>query len=145
MIFMWQWLVNHKDDIAVVATIASPFVALFIAWITTYKSSQDTKKQINAMKQISLLQLQTTILLIDIEADKALLNRTDKQDEVSLLYSKMNILRNKDNISEDELQNLQLEINKLQKSAAYQNSIHFKLVNNQFAFMRLLNKVAKGK
>lgn len=143
--FMWEWLVNHKDDIAVVATIVSPFVALFIAWITSRASSRDTQKQINAMKQISLLQLQTTITMIDIEADKAYINKVDKTDEASKLYTKMSALRNKTSVSDEELNNIELEINRLQKSASYQNGIYFKLVNNQFAFMRLLNQVAKGK
>lgn len=142
---IWNFIDSNWDKIVDIATVFSPIVAVIIAAVTCYLSNNDTKKQVKAMKDITLMQLQTTILMIDIEADKAFINKADKEDEVSKLYNKMSDLRSKQTVSEAELKDIGLEIQRLQKSASYQNSIYFKLVNNQFSYMRLLDNIAKSK
>lgn len=131
------------DELVKWSTIASPIVAVILAWLTSFFSSRDTKKQLEGLKDIALLQLQTTILMIDIEADKALMNKTEQDDEISKLYHKMHIMRSNENTPEQALNEIELEIEKLSKSSVYQKSMFLKLVENQFRFMKLLDQVAK--
>lgn len=132
------------DELVKWSTIASPIVAVILAWLTSFFSSRGTKKQLEGLKDIALLQLQTTILMIDIEADKALMNKTEQDDEISKLYHKMHIMRSNENTPEQALNEIELEIEKLSKSSVYQKSMFLKLVENQFRFMKLLDQVAKS-
>ena len=73
----------EMTDITLGASIASPLVAVFIAWWTSISSAKDTAKQIAALeesttkqiesiKQLSKQQIDASIKMVELEIEKNL-------------------------------------------------------------------------
>lgn len=79
-------------DIALGASIASPLVAVFIAWWTSISSAKDTAKQIAALeesttkqiesiKELARLQMDASIKQVELEIEKNLFLAKQAQQE----------------------------------------------------------------
>lgn len=62
---------DNMDMIVKLATILSPIIAIGLAVWVNYASRKDTKKQINAIKRLSVLQAEITIIQNEIELFKS--------------------------------------------------------------------------
>ena len=82
----------EMTDIALGASIASPLVAVFIAWWTSISSAKDTAKQIAALeesttkqiesiKQLSKQQIDASIKMVELEIEKNLFLAKQAQQE----------------------------------------------------------------
>lgn len=82
----------EMTDIALGASIASPLVAVFIAWWTSISSAKDTAKQIAALeenttkqiesiKELARLQMDATIKQVELEIEKNVLLAKQAQQE----------------------------------------------------------------
>ena len=82
----------EMTDIALGASIASPLVAVFIAWWTSISSAKDTAKQIAALeesttkqiesiKELARLQMDASIKQVELEIEKNVLLAKQAQQE----------------------------------------------------------------
>lgn len=82
----------EMTDIALGASIASPLVAVFIAWWTSISSAKDTAKQIAALeesttkqvesiKELARLQMDASIKQVELEIEKNLFLAKQAQQE----------------------------------------------------------------
>lgn len=82
----------EMTDIALGASIASPLVAVFIAWWTSISSAKDTAKQIAALeesttkqiesiKELARLQMDASIKQVELEIEKNLFLANQAQHE----------------------------------------------------------------
>ncbi len=125
--------------------ILSPIVAVLIAAFTSWQTSKAANKQIRAIKQLSILQLRTTIEMLEVEAYKAYVNKEDRKDEAAKLWNRMSNLRNHENVSKEELDEIEMEIRKLNKNAAYQNNFYFKIIHRQFYLEKAIYQISNQK
>ena len=83
----------EMTDIALGASIASPLVAVFIAWWTSISSAKDTAKQIAALeesttkqvesiKELARLQMDASIKQVELEIEKNLFLANQAQQEM---------------------------------------------------------------
>ena len=83
----------EMTDIALGASIASPLVAVFIAWWTSISSAKDTAKQIAALeesttkqiesiKELARLQMDASIKQVELEIEKNLFLAQQAQQEM---------------------------------------------------------------
>lgn len=70
------------DTIVQWATILSPIIAVLLAWWTSKSSTKENRKQIAALKDIAILQIDTTILEMEYEFFKAETSMKEYKDEI---------------------------------------------------------------
>ena len=88
----------EMTDIALGASIASPLVAVFIAWWTSISSAKDTAKQIAALeesttkqiesiKELARLQMDASIKQVELEIEKNLFMAKQAQQEMEGIHN----------------------------------------------------------
>ena len=127
------------------ATIASPIIAVLIAVWVSHKSAKDTKKQINGLKNLCIMQISNTIDMLEMELYKYSLRKEEDRSELSALSSQMDLLRQESDPDPKEMARIQHEIEKLGNNVKYKNNFTLKIIMRQFALMEAIDKVKKMK
>lgn len=128
------------------ATILSPVIAVVLAWWTSRSSAkslhESTKKEIQGLKELAAIQIETTILEMEYEFFKAETMMKDYHDEIEELQMELQKLNlNPATTTLDRMEFMQ-KIEKLQKDSNWQKSWWMKLFHAQaqlsFAKSRIL-------
>lgn len=127
------------------ATIASPIIAVLIAVWVSHKSAKDTKKQINGLKNLCIMQISNTIDMLEMELYKYSLGKEEDKSELSALYNEMNLLRQDQTPDPKEMARLQHEIEKMGYNVKYKDTFTMKIIMRQFALMEAIENIKKMK
>ena len=131
------------DTIVKWATILSPIIAVLIAIWVNYKSSKDTKKQLEGLKRLCIMQISNTLDMLEMELYKYSLGKEEDASELHALREEMDLLRQEDNPNPKEIARLEHMIEKVGKNVQYKNTFTWKIMMRQFALMRGMDNVKK--
>lgn len=129
------------------ATILSPIIAVAIAVWTSRSSAkslrESTKKEIQGMKELAAIQIDTTILEMEYEFFKTETTMKDYRDEIEGLQMELQKLNLNPHTTELDRMEFMQKIEKLQKDSQWQKGWWMKLFHAQaqlsFAKSRILN------
>ena len=129
------------------ATILSPIIAVLLAWWTSRSSAkalkESTKKEIQGMKELAAIQIDTTILEMEYEFFKAETSMKEYRDEIEELQLELQRLNLNPRTTELDKMEFMQKIEKLQKDSQWQKGWWLKLFHAQaqlsFAKSRILN------
>ncbi|MBR4275621.1 MAG: hypothetical protein IKQ32_01465 [Prevotella sp.] len=133
------------EKIALWASISSPIIAILIAVWVNYKSTKDTRKQIQSLKNLCIMQISNTIDMLEVELYKFTIGKEEDDSELRILREEMLKLRESENPDKHDIARLNHKMRQLSRSAQYKNSFTFHIMNRQFALMRGMDNVKKMK
>lgn len=135
------------DIIVKWATILSPIIAVLLAWWASKSSNNESKKQIAALKDLAILQIDTTMLEMEYEFFKAETNMKDYRDEIDELQRELQRLNINPSTTELERQEFLRKIAKLTNDTNWQKAWWMKLfltqANLSFARKKIINNMRK--
>ena len=128
------------------ATILSPIIAVLLAWWTVRSSAKSTAKELAAMRDVALLQLETTIIEMEYEFFKAESSMKEYKEEIEQLRNELQQLSTSRS-SEPQRQEFLDKIEKLTKDTQWQKAWWMRLFHAQaqlsFTRSRLIKKYNK--
>lgn len=133
------------EKLALWANILSPIIAVLIAVWVNYKSTKDTRKQIQSLKNLCIMQISNTLDMLEVELYKFTIGKEEDSSELKALREEMLKLRENGNANIHDITRLHHKINQLSRSAQYKNSFTFHIINRQFALMRGIDNVKNMK
>jgi predicted nucleic acid-binding Zn-ribbon protein len=125
------------------ATILSPIIAVLIAVWVNQKNAKDTKKQLDGLKNLCIMQISNTLDMLEMELYKYSLGKEEDASELHALREEMNLLRQEENPDTKEIARLENKIEKIGKNVQYKNSFTWKIMMRQFELIRGMNNVKK--
>lgn len=105
------------DQYATVATIGLSIIAIIIAIWSSRQTSRQTMKQIDCLRQIALLQIDTELLLLEVEIFNAQIEEIGAKDEIALLRSEIEDMRKNPDLSEKQVSEFNKKIGLLSRNA----------------------------
>lgn len=140
---IWDFIDSNWDKIVDVATILSPIVAVILAWWASHSSSVANKKLVKEIKQLSVLQLRTSMDMLEVDLCNRELDSVFDSDEMRILRDEMNELKNKKDISDADLQKVMNRMSVLEKNNKFKYNIYLKIsqmrANMYFAIKEIAN------
>lgn len=127
------------------ATILSPIIAVIIAIWVCRKSSNDTAKQVRAIRDLCILQNSTTLDMLEMELYKYCLGKENDNVELRALMDEINQLKEEWNPDPKEVKRIQNKIEQLSRNANIKQSFEYKIMMRQFALMRGIDNLRKIK
>lgn len=127
------------------ATILSPVVAVLIAAFMTYKSNKDTRKQLQGLKNLCIMQISNTIDMLEMELYKFSLGKEDDKNELKALHNELYHLRQEEKPNSKELDKIKHKIEKLSLDVRYKDTFSLRIINRQFGLMEAIDKVKRMK
>ena len=119
------------EQYATFATIGLSIIAIIIAIWSSRQTSRQTMKQIDCLRQIALLQIDTELLQLEVEIFNAQIEEIGAKDEIALLRSEIEEMRENPNLSEKQVSEFNKKIGLLSRNANMQRACWFKLYNTQ--------------
>ena len=119
------------DQYATLATIGLSIIAIIIAIWSSRQTSKQTAKQIDCLRQIALLQIETALLQLEVEIFNAEKEKFGVEDEIALLISEFEEMRNTPDLSEKQVSQFNKEIELLSRKANMQSAWWIKLFRAQ--------------
>lgn len=135
---------NYGTIISIMIATVSLFVSVGIAIYTSRSSAKDTKRQVDSMKQICLLQLDSTYDMLEMELYKYSLNAKNDEAEIKVLRAELDSLRNSWNSNPKKMEEIRLKIEKMGRSAEYQNNFSVKIMMRQFQIVNTINAIRRS-
>jgi len=136
------------------ATILSPIVAVIIAAVVSRKSAKDTvkqiaaieestKKQMEAMKRLSLLQLSSAYDALEMSLYEYSLGKENDNLELRALSDELHLMKEKESIDPIEMNRLQHKIDNLRKNVGYKGNFETKIILQQFRIVEEMERFKK--
>lgn len=119
------------DQYATIATIVLSLLAIIIAIWSSHQTSKQTTKQIDCLRQIALLQIDTELLQLEVEIFNAQIEEIGAKDEIALLRSEIEEMRKNPNLSEKQVSEFNKKIGLLSRNANMQRIWWLRLFNTQ--------------
>ena len=119
------------EQYATFATIGLSIIAIIIAIWSSRQTSRQTMKQIDCLRQIALLQIDTELLQLEVEIFNAQIEEIGAKDEIALLRSEIEEMRENPNLSEKQVSEFNKKMGLLSRNANMQRAWWFKLFNTQ--------------
>lgn len=126
------------------ATILSPIIAVVIAAWMNYVSTNDTRKQMDSLKRLCIMQMSNTLDMLEMELYKFSLGKEDDMSELKALHNELYHLRQERKPKPKELDKVQHQIEKLNMDVKYKDTFAFKIMMRQFDLMRGIDNVKRG-
>ena len=136
------------------ATILSPIIAVIIAVWASRKSAKDTakqiaaieestKKQMESMKRLSLLQLSAAYDALEMSLYEYSLGKENDNLELRSLSDELNQLQQQQDIDPMEISRLQQKMVILSKNVKYKGNFELKIMMEQFRIMQEMERFKK--
>jgi hypothetical protein len=136
------------------ATILSPIIAVIIAVWASRKSAKDTakqiaaieestKKQMESMKRLSLLQLSAAYDALEMSLYEYSLGKENDNLELRSLSAELNQLQQQQDIDPMEISRLQQKMVILSKNVKYKGNFELKIMMEQFRIMQEMERFKK--
>lgn len=133
------------EEFALWANICSPIIAVLVAVWVNHESTKDTRKQIQSLKNLCIMQISNTLDMLEVELYKFTIGKEEDNSELKMLHEEMQKLRESENPNIHDIARLNHKMRQLSRSAQYKNSFTFHIMNRQFALMRGMDNVKKMK
>ena len=123
------------------ATILSPIIAVVIAAWMNYTSTKDTRKQMEGLKRLCMMQMSNTLDMLEMELYKLSLGKEDNKSELKALHNELTYLRQERKPKPKDLDKVQHQIEKLNMDVKYKDTFAFKIMMRQFELLRGIDNV----
>ena len=133
------------NELATWANILSPIIAVLIAIWVNHKSTKDTRKQIQSLKDLCIMQISNTLDMLEVELYKFTIGKEEDNSELKMLHEELLKLRESENANRHDIARLEHKMRQLNRSAQYKNSFTLHIMNRQFALMRGIDNVKNMK
>ena len=133
------------NELATWANILSPIIAVLIAVWVNCKSTKDTRKQIQSLKNLCIMQISNTLDMLEVELYKFTIGKEEDNSELKMLHEELLKLRESENANRHDIARLEHKMKQLSRSAQYKNSFTLHIMNRQFALMRGIDNVKNMK
>ena len=133
------------NELATWANILSPIIAVLIAVWVNCKSTKDTRKQIQSLKNLCIMQISNTLDMLEVELYKFTIGKEEDNSELMILHEEMLKLRESENANRHDIARLEHKMRQLNRSPRYKNSFTLHIMNRQFALMRGIDNVKNMK
>ncbi len=133
------------EEIVTWATILSPIIAVIIAAWMVWVNTKSTQKEIAALKELSILQIDTTLLELESEYFKAATSMKDYRDEIERLRIELHDLNINPKTTELDRMEFIRKIEKLSENSSWQNAWCMKIFHAQAQLTFAQNRIANYK
>ena len=133
------------NELATWANILSPIIAVLIAVWVNCKSTKDTRKQRQSLKNLCIMQISNTLDMLEVELYKFTIGKEEDNSELKMLHEELLKLRESENANRHDIARLEHKMKQLSRSAQYKNSFTLHIMNRQFALMRGIDNVKNMK
>ena len=127
------------------ATILSPVIAVLIAAWMVHASAKDTRKQIQSLKNLCIMQISNTLDMLEMELYKYSLGKEEDKSELQSLSHELQQLRKEYNPDPKEMARIGYRIEQLSRNVQYKDTFTMKIMMRQFALMNGMENVKKMK
>ena len=100
-------------ELALWANIFSPIIAVLIAVWVNYQSTKDTRKQIQSLKNLCIMQISNTLDMLEVEFYKFTIGKEEDNSELKILREEMLKLRESENPNIHDIALLQHKMDQL--------------------------------
>ena len=136
------------------ATIISPIIAVIIAVWASRKSAKDTakqiaaieestKKQMESMKRLSLLQLSAAYDALEMSLYEYSLGKENDNLELRALSDELHQMQEQENIDPMEMNRLKKKMEILSKNVGYKGNFELKIMMEQFRIREEMERFKK--
>ena len=136
------------------ATILSPIISVIIAVWASRKSAKDTarqiaaveestKKQIESMKRLSLLQLSAAYDALEMSLYEYSLGKENDNLELRALSDELHQMQEQENIDPMEMNRLKKKMEILSKNVGYKGNFELKIMMEQFRIREEMERFKK--
>ena len=133
------------NELATWANILSPIIAVLIAIWVNHQSTKDTRKQIQSLKNLCIMQISNTLDMLEVELYKFTIGKEEDNSELKMLHEELLKLRESKNANRHDIARLEHKMRQLNRSARYKNSFTLHSMNRQVALMRGIDNVKNMK
>ena len=124
------------NEWAIIATMLLSVTAIVISIWSSYQTSKQARKQIESVKDLSRLQIESTIVSLEIELFKTAFDEYDAKGELVQIQKELQELQQYPNEDKSKLDKLEIKFKKLTTDAHYLNNWKFQIIDMQFRLVR---------
>ena len=128
-----NWTFN---EFATIATVSLSLIAIVIAIMTARKTSKLSVRQIESIKNVAILQIETSLLKLDAELFNIKVNENLNSNELENIDNELELLRTSDRDEEETIKKLENEFAQLRKDSKFLGDRKFKLLDMKFKLER---------
>lgn len=124
------------NELATLASIFLSVIAIIIAIVSSRQTSKLARKQIESIKDLSHLQIEASLIPLEIELFNTAFDEQDAKGELAQIQKELQELRQNSDAKPKQLEQLEGEFKKIQEEAHYLNNWKSQLINMEFRLER---------
>lgn len=124
------------NELTTLASVLLSVIAIIIAIVSSRQTSKLARKQIESIKDLSRLQIETSLIPLEIELFNTAFDEQDAKGELAQIQKELQELRQNSDAKPKQLEQLEGDFRKIQKEAHYFNNWKLQLINMELRLER---------